>query len=75
MDSARRRLLKTSLALGLAATTPAFAAPRIERTTARTRSGRILGLRSEAVEETLGFSFGPLVHADDLALAQHAQDA
>lgn len=36
---------------------------------------RIVGLRSEAVEETLGYSFGPLVHADDLALAHHGQDA
>ncbi|WP_091742242.1 glutamate 5-kinase [Phenylobacterium immobile] len=38
-------------------------------------ASRIVGLRSEAIEETLGFSFGPLVHADDLALAQHTQDA
>ncbi len=58
MDSARRRLLKTSLALGLAATTPTFAAPRIERTTARTRSGRILGLRENGVHVFRGIPYG-----------------
>jgi glutamate 5-kinase len=30
---------------------------------------RIVGLRSDAIESVLGFSAGPLVHADDLALA------
>jgi glutamate 5-kinase len=30
---------------------------------------RIVGLRSDAIEPALGFSAGPLVHADDLALA------
>src|ERR1700719_246198 len=32
---------------------------------------RICGLRSEAIEPTLGYTSGPLVHADDLALATH----
>ncbi len=30
---------------------------------------RILGLRSEAIEPILGYAAGPLIHADDLALA------
>lgn len=30
---------------------------------------RIRGLKSDAIEATLGFSAGPLIHADDLALA------
>jgi glutamate 5-kinase len=30
---------------------------------------RILGLRSEAIEPVLGYAAGPLIHADDLALA------
>ncbi|HRD47034.1 MAG TPA: glutamate 5-kinase, partial [Caulobacter sp.] len=29
---------------------------------------RILGLRSDAIEATLGFTEGPMIHADDLAL-------
>ncbi len=33
---------------------------------------RICGLKSEAIEPTLGYTSGPLVHADDLALATHA---
>jgi glutamate 5-kinase len=33
---------------------------------------RICGLKSEAIEATLGYTSGPLVHADDLALAAHA---
>jgi glutamate 5-kinase len=33
---------------------------------------RICGLKSEAIEATLGYTSGPLVHADDLALASHA---
>jgi glutamate 5-kinase len=33
---------------------------------------RICGLKSEAIEPTLGYTSGPLVHADDLALASHA---
>lgn len=31
---------------------------------------RILGLRSDAIEAAIGYGGGPLVHADDLALAQ-----
>jgi glutamate 5-kinase len=34
---------------------------------------RILGLKSEAIEPTLGYTSGPLVHADDLALGAPAQ--
>ncbi len=30
---------------------------------------RIVGLKSDAIEPTLGYSAGPLIHADDLALA------
>jgi glutamate 5-kinase len=30
---------------------------------------KILGLSTAAIEETLGYAFGPLIHADDLALA------
>jgi glutamate 5-kinase len=30
---------------------------------------RIIGLKSDAIEPALGFSAGPLIHADDLALA------
>ena len=33
---------------------------------------RICGLKSEAIEAALGYTSGPLVHADDLALAAHA---
>jgi len=33
---------------------------------------RIRGLKSEAIEGVLGFTSGPLVHADDLALAAPA---
>ncbi len=33
---------------------------------------KICGLKSEAIEATLGYTSGPLVHADDLALAAHA---
>jgi glutamate 5-kinase len=32
----------------------------------------ILGLRSGAIEAALGYTAGPLIHADDLALAHHA---
>jgi glutamate 5-kinase len=32
-------------------------------------AARICGLKSDAIEETLGYSAGPLIHADDLALA------
>ena len=33
-------------------------------------AARICGLKSEAIEPALGFTAGPLVHADDLALGQ-----
>jgi glutamate 5-kinase len=33
---------------------------------------RICGLKSEAIEGVLGYTSGPLVHADDLALGAHA---
>jgi glutamate 5-kinase len=33
---------------------------------------RICGLKSDAIEVALGYTSGPLVHADDLALAAHA---
>jgi glutamate 5-kinase len=33
---------------------------------------RICGLKSAAIEAALGYTSGPLVHADDLALASHA---
>lgn len=35
-------------------------------------AAKICGLKSEAIEATLGYAYGPLVHADDLALAAHA---
>jgi glutamate 5-kinase len=34
---------------------------------------RIRGLRTAAIEAALGYSEGPMVHADDLALSAHAQ--
>jgi len=58
MDVARRRLLKTSIALGLAAATPALAASRIERTSARTRSGRVLGTRDGDLHVFRGIRYG-----------------
>jgi len=36
---------------------------------------KICGLKSEAIEAALGYTSGPLVHADDLALAAHAAQA
>ena len=33
---------------------------------------KICGLKSDAIEAALGYTCGPLVHADDLALAAHA---
>ena len=36
---------------------------------------RICGLKSDAVEAELGYTSGPLVHADDLALAHDAAPA
>ena len=41
MDRDRRRLLQAWCALGLAASVPAFAAPRNGRSSARTRSTRL----------------------------------
>ncbi|MDB5447576.1 MAG: proB [Phenylobacterium sp.] len=35
-------------------------------------AARICGLKSEAIEAALGYSEGPMIHADDLALAAHA---
>ncbi len=35
-------------------------------------AARICGLKSEAIEGVLGYSLGPLVHADDLAVASAA---
>ncbi len=35
----------------------------------RIDAGRIVGLRSDAIEALLGYAAGPLVHADDLALS------
>ncbi|HEX2802163.1 MAG TPA: glutamate 5-kinase [Phenylobacterium sp.] len=32
---------------------------------------RIIGLKSEAIEAVLGYTSGPLIHADDLALSAH----
>ena len=58
MDSTRRQLLKTSIALGLAAATPALAVSRIERTSARTRSGRILGTRNGDLHVFRGIRYG-----------------
>jgi glutamate 5-kinase len=36
---------------------------------------RICGLKSEAIEAVLGYTYGPLVHADDLALSPVAAQA
>jgi len=58
MDHARRQLLKASLAMGLAAASPSFATARIERTSARTRSGRILGLRDGDLHVFRGIRYG-----------------
>ena len=58
MDRARRQVLKASLAAGLAASAPAFAAERFERMTAHTRSGRILGLRNGELLVFRGIPYG-----------------
>ncbi|GHC11775.1 carboxylesterase/lipase family protein [Thermomonas carbonis] len=58
MDRDRRHLLKASLALALAASAPGFAATGIERSSARTRSGRILGLRSGDLHVFRGIRYG-----------------
>ncbi|RAK57028.1 glutamate 5-kinase [Phenylobacterium deserti] len=36
-------------------------------------AARIVGLKSEAIEAAIGYTSGPLVHADDLALAPHRE--
>jgi glutamate 5-kinase len=36
---------------------------------------RIVGLRTEAIEAVLGYASGPLIHADDLALAHGARES
>jgi glutamate 5-kinase len=33
-------------------------------------AARICGLKSEAIEAELGYTSGPMIHVDDLALAQ-----
>src|SRR5262249_7714551 len=38
-------------------------------------AARICGLKSEAIEAELGYTSGPLIHADDLALAHDAAAA
>ena len=38
-------------------------------------AGRICGLKSEAIEAELGYTSGPLIHADDLALSAHGVQA
>ena len=58
MDRTRRQLLKASFAAGVAAATPAFAVSRVERTSARTRSGRILGLRDGELHVFRGIRYG-----------------
>jgi glutamate 5-kinase len=35
---------------------------------------KICGLKSDAIEAVLGYTSGPLIHADDLALAAHAAE-
>jgi glutamate 5-kinase len=35
-------------------------------------AARICGLRTEAIEAAIGYSEGPMIHADDLALSAHA---
>jgi para-nitrobenzyl esterase len=58
MDRARRQVLKASLAAGLVASAPVFAAARNERTYARTRSGRILGQRNGDLHVFRGIPYG-----------------
>jgi glutamate 5-kinase len=38
-------------------------------------AARICGLKSDAIEAALGYTSGPLIHADDLALSAHAAAA
>jgi para-nitrobenzyl esterase len=58
MDRERRRLLQASIALGLASAAPAFASPRIEPSSARTRSGHVLGLRAGDLHVFRGIPYG-----------------
>lgn len=58
MDRDRRRLLQAWCALGLAASVPAFAAPRNGRSSARTRSGRVLGVRDGDLHVFRGIRYG-----------------
>jgi len=36
-------------------------------------AARIAGLRSDAIEAAIGFTYGPMIHADDLALARSGE--
>jgi glutamate 5-kinase len=36
---------------------------------------QICGLKSDAIEAAIGYTSGPMVHADDLALAAHSENA
>jgi glutamate 5-kinase len=36
-------------------------------------AAKIVGLRSEAISQVLGYAAGPLIHADDLALIHLAR--
>ena len=38
-------------------------------------AARICGLKTDAIEPALGYSEGPMIHADDLALSSHAPTA
>jgi glutamate 5-kinase len=38
-------------------------------------AARICGLKSDAIEPALGYTSGPVIHADDLALAAQAATA
>lgn len=58
MDRQRRGLLKASLALGVAASMPALANLRSERSAARTRSGRVLGVRQGELHVFRGIPYG-----------------
>jgi para-nitrobenzyl esterase len=58
MDRARRRLLQAPLAFGLAVAWPGAARARVERSAARTRSGRILGMRDGDLHVFRGIRYG-----------------
>jgi glutamate 5-kinase len=36
-------------------------------------AARICGLKTDAIEAAIGYSEGPMIHADDLALSSHVQ--